>query len=139
MKPAMIQKGIKGKSAYIKGILTGIITGSLTIVLLLLIVSFVITSLGNIPTEQINIVVLCIEAMGVFAGSYFALRIIKSGGMLWGAVNGCIIFLIIMIAGLMSSTDTISTNTLFKLIISVICGILGGIIAVNKKKKVRYK
>lgn len=139
MKPVISNKGLKSNSTYIKGILFGIISASVTIIILLLISAFALTQAGNIPAKQLNIIMLCIDGVGIFFGSYLSLRVIKAKGLMWGCINGLIIFFVIFIAGLMSSTDTIGINTLLKLIISVVCGGLGGIIGVNKRNKVKIK
>ena len=139
MKPVIRNNGLKNNSTYIKGVLFGIISASVTIIILLLMSAFALTQAGNIPAKQLNIIMLCTDGVGIFFGSYLSLRVIKAKGLMWGCINGLIIFFVIFIAGLMSSTDTIGINTLLKLIISVVCGGLGGIIGVNKRNKVKFK
>lgn len=139
MKSVVSNNILKNKTTYIKGLIFGAIISCLTITVLLIILSFVLTQTGNVPTDILNIIIFILDGIGVFCGSYIALRIIKSGGLVWGVISGFVLFLIIFIAGLVSSTETLSVNTFFKLLISVICGALGGVIGVNKKKKVKYE
>lgn len=135
MKSVIYNSNLKKNSIYIKGILFGSIICITVIIVLLTISAFAITQLGNISTDVINIVIFAINAIGVFCGSFIALRIIKSKGIIFGAIVGGILFALIFIAGLISSTETLSVNTPIKLIISVIFGIAGGILGVNKKEK----
>lgn len=139
MKSVVSDNILKNKSLYIRGLLLGAIISCLVITVLLIITSFVLTQTGNVPTDILNIIIYVLDGIGVFCGSYIALRIIKAGGLAWGIISGFVLFLIIFIAGLISSTETLSASTFFKLLISVICGALGGIIGVNKKKKVKYE
>ncbi len=135
MKSIIYNNNLKNNSIYIKGILFGVIICMAVIILLLMLGAFVITQLGNVPTDAINIIVTAINGIGVFCGSFVALRIIKSKGLIFGTAVGLVLFILIFIAGLISSTETLSINTLIKLIVSVICGGIGGILGVNKKAK----
>ena len=135
MKSVIYNTNLKKNSIYIKGILFGSIICISVIIVLLMISAFAITQLGNVQTDIINIVVNVINGIGVFCGSFIALRIIKSKGIVFGAIIGGILFVLIFIAGLISSTETLSINIPIKLIVSVIFGIIGGILAVNKKEK----
>lgn len=139
MKSVISNNVISNKTSVVKGILLGTVVGVLGIVVLLLITGIVLTQSGNIPTDFLNIVMLCIGAIGVFISSYIALRIIRSGGLLWGCANGLFMFIIIFTAGLISSTDTLSSFTFLKLAVFVLCGGLGGIISVNKRNKLKIK
>ena len=135
MKSIIYNSKFKNNSLYIKGILVGAIICITVIIMLLMLCAFFITQLGSIPTDAINIVVSAINGIGVFCGSFIALRIIKFKGIIFGAILGLIFFVLIFIAGLISSTETISLNTLIKLIVCVICGGIGGILGVNRKEK----
>lgn len=139
MKSVVSSNILKNRSLYIKGLLIGAIISCLVITVLLIVTSFVLAQTGNVPTDILNVIIFVLDGIGVFCGSYIALRIIKAGGLAWGIISGFIFFLIILIAGFISSTETLSSNTFFKLLISVICGALGGVFGVNKKKKVRYE
>lgn len=135
MKSVIYNNNLKQNSIYIKGILFGSIICITVIIVLLMISAFAITQIGNVPTDVINIVVNTINGIGVFCGSFIALRIIKSKGIIFGVTIGGILFALILIAGLISSTETLSINTPIKLVVSVICGGIGGVLGVNRKEK----
>lgn len=131
MKSVIYKSNLKNNYIYIKGILLGIIACTGVIMLLLTISAFVLAQTGNIPLDIVNIIVAVIEGLGVFCGSFIALKVIKTKGIIWGAVLGLILFTIIFIAGLISSSATIGIFTLIKLIVAIICGAIGGITSVN--------
>lgn len=138
MKAVVTNVGNNSKAIYIRGLLTGAVTGCLTIVLLLILSSFILTQTGNLPTDYLSWILLVLDGIGALAGAYIAVRIIKAGGLIWGGATGAIIFLMILIAGLMSSTDTLGIYTVIKLAVLVLAGAVGGILAVNKKDRVKY-
>ncbi len=131
MKSVIYKSNLKNNYVYIKGMLLGIISCTGVIMLLLAICAFVLAQTGNIPLDIVNIIVAVIEGLGVFCGSFIALKIIKTKGIIWGTVLGLILFTIIFIAGLISSSATIGIFTLIKLIVAIICGAIGGITSVN--------
>lgn len=57
--------------------------------------------------------------------------------MIVGAISGGVLFLVLTIAGLITSPSTITLNTLYKLIALVAFSALGGIIGVNKGNKIK--
>ena len=135
----IIVKGIsKNKIPYLKGFIYGTIVSCITIALLMILFALAITVTGKIPTDFLGIAVCILEALGVFAGSFTALKIIKSGGLLNGIILGFIIFLIIFASGMIASTDTLSQNTLIKLVCSLVAGAVGGLAGVNTGKKIHY-
>lgn len=138
MKAVVTNIGNNSKALYIRGLLIGAVAGCLTIVLLLILSSFILTQIGNLPTDYLSWILLALDGIGALAGAYIAVRIIKAGGLIWGSAAGAVIFLMILIAGLISSTDTLSFYTVLKLIVLVLAGAAGGILAVNKKERVKY-
>lgn len=108
-------------------------------VLLLLIFSCVLLISGTLPHDYLiwmDIAACCATA---YISSYIALIIIKSGGLLWGTITGAILFFIQFFAGLLGTDENITYITLIKLISFLFLGAIGGIMAVNKKDKIRIK
>ena len=63
----------------------------------------------------------------------------KKSGIVIGGIVGLILFIIIILSGLSSNFFSISIFTLYKFIILLGLSVLGGIVGVNKKDKIRIK
>lgn len=123
----------------IRGVIFGVLGGSLVTILLTLICSFILLMSGKLPYELLDYITLAFAGLGAFAGGYIASRIIKSAGLVWGAITGLIMFIIVFIAGFSNQNGGITMLTLYKLLIILLCSSLGGIIGVNKKDKLKIK
>ena len=88
----------------------------------------------------LGVAVMAGVSFSAFAGSYTAVRIYKEKGLIVGIITSLLIFIIIFITGLLNCTDNVSVMSLTKLIAVLCAGALGGIVSVNKKKRIRrYK
>lgn len=118
-------------------LIIGILCGIAVTAILTVICSFVIMISGKYPADAISFISLAFLGIGGLAGGYIAARLNKNSGLIVGGLTGFIIFLIILIAGLSSSFGTVTLFTLYKLIVLVIFSMLGGILGVNKQKKIK--
>ena len=75
-------------------------------------------------------------ATGGLASGFIASKILKSGGLLNGAVTGGILFLIVLIISLFADRGGLSLNTLFNFLIIMLSALLGGIWGISRKKKI---
>ena len=123
----------------IKAILFGAVTGIFAVTILFLIAGFGISKLDTYPASIIDYVILAIIFIGGLIAGFVTGRIYKSSGILYGAMTGIVLFLIILFAGISSIADGMSLFTLYKLALLVISSALGGIWGVNKKDKIHIK
>lgn len=121
----------------IKSVLFGIIITAASAALLMIIVSLILFKSGNYPKDYLIYISVLILAVSGFLGGYISGRIGKQSGMIIGAISGGVLFLVLTIAGLITSPSTITLNTLYKLIALVAFSALGGIIGVNKGNKIK--
>lgn len=116
-------------SIIIKGSIIAII---LTIILLTIYAA--ILSSTNMSEDSMKIVIMVIVGMSILIGSSFANIKIKRRGIINGAIIG---FVYIMIIYLLSSIITgmfyLNINSVIMICISIITGMIGGIIGVNVK------
>ncbi len=77
-------------------------------------------------------------AFGVFLTSFCVAKKTKEKGFLIGFVLAVGAFVIITLATLFIGNSAFTLNTLFRLIIYLLSGCCGGIIAVNKANKKKY-
>ncbi|MBQ4105325.1 MAG: TIGR04086 family membrane protein [Clostridia bacterium] len=128
-----------GTALYIRALLLGTLSGVATIALLLCIATGVLMISGTLPQKYLVWIAIALCGVATLISGYITSRIIKSNGMLTGAISGIIMFLILLFAGFAGSEETLTYITLIKLFAFVICGALGGIKGVNKKEKIRIK
>lgn len=127
------------KKLLVKAVLFGTVCGLMVSIILLCICTSVILSIGLLPTDITNYIMLAILSAGAFFGGFICARITKSAGLVVGMVTGFTIFLLVTIIGIIKSTDAVSAVTLIRFVLTVIIGGSGGIIGVNKKEKLKIK
>ncbi len=110
--------------------------GILIILVCLLIFSFVMTKI-DIPEQLVSVMTTIALCFGSYWGGYVASKNRGKNGILIGSLTGLIIFVVIFIAGVILVKSSITLGFITKLIITVICAAIGGIIGVNSKIK-RY-
>lgn len=117
----------------ILNILKGVVIAiSLTLVFLLIFA--IILTYTNVKEDTISPVIIVITALSIIIGSSIANMKISKNGIFNGAIIAIIYMLIIyLISSLVSNQFEITGASLIMILTSVICGILGGIIGVNKK------
>lgn len=116
----------------------GTLAGVLTVLALMLVYSFITVKVQSVNTAlfiPVNIIALCI---GAFAGGFLCAKVRKQNGMMYGALCGAeifiVIFLIMVISGI-QPTAQMFLRLAAMLPVSAIAGILG----VNSKKKKRKR
>lgn len=125
--------------SLIRSIGFGVIIGSFIIALLLFLCTLLFVISGKYPETIIEYIALVFLAIGGFIGGNVAGRIYKKSGIVIGGIVGLILFIIIILSGLSSNFFSISIFTLYKFIILLGVSVLGGIVGVNKKDKIRIK
>ena len=138
----MIKYNANNKKLFDKKILRSIIIGMLcgiaVITIATILLSFVLVISGAYPSKIIDFITLSFLALGGLTGGYISVRLNKASGLAVGAATGIIIFLIILIVGLIQSTGSVTIYTLFKLLILTLFSALGGVLGVNKQKKIKF-
>ncbi|MBQ6809129.1 MAG: TIGR04086 family membrane protein [Clostridia bacterium] len=111
------------------GAAAGIITAALTA----LILSFVMT-LNFIPDWMTSIAALVTQLFAAFACGFVSVRLIGSGGLLYGAISGLVLFAAQTIFSLIFSSPCLLLNFIIALLIDTAVSAIGGVIAVNTGK-----
>ena len=105
---------------------------SYILILIFTILSAVIFTYTNINDKYINIFVYGILAISVFIPSILLNRKIKSKGIITGGIFGILVYATMyIISAIFLTGGTVSMTMLVPLLISVIAGVLGGMIGVN--------
>lgn len=126
-------------SAFIKALILGVFSSVAMITILMCVVSAILLFSSLLPYEYLQYIMLAVDTLGVLFGGYIAARVNKSQGLVLGLVNGAIILVALLIIGFCLSSDTLTLNTLLKVVVIMIFSALGGIKGVNVKEKIRIK
>lgn len=129
----------KKMNKCVKAVITGVLSGVVVITSQLIIGAAILTQMKTIPDTAMGTIAMVFAALGALAGGYITVRISKCNGMLYGLLTGFIIFALIVIMGLCGGTESISIATVIKGVAMLLSGAIGGITAVNKKQRVKYK
>ncbi len=128
------------KLKILRSVLIGTLVGILLCSLLIVLLSYVLVKMGQIPTNAVFIILQVISAVSAFAGSYTAVRLYKAMGLLLGLATAFSMFLVVFTVGLSISVEPVSMLTVTKMVAMLCAGAIGGIVSVNKRKKVgKYK
>lgn len=76
-------------------------------------------------------------AAGTILAGYCCARILRERGLLWGLGCGTVIFLLAFFCELMLLGRPVGILALYKFIIYAASGMIGGVLGVNKKRRVR--
>ena len=123
-----------------KSVALGVVIGMLFCSLMMLLLALVLVKSGQLPLNAVYIVLQVIGALSAFLGSYVAVRIYKSMGLLLGVITAFAMFLIVFAVGLSTCVESVSAMTITKLVAMLCAGAVGGILSVNKRKNInKYK
>ena len=116
--------------------LTSILKGvaiSLVTTFILLVIFAAILTFTNIQENAIVPVVIVITGVSLLIGSTIGNRKIRKNGLINGALVGLIYILILyLISSFLNGNFLLNMKSIIMIIVSIIFGILGGVIAVNK-------
>ena len=116
-----------------KYIIKGVIISIISTLIFLFIFSILLTY-TNISENLINPFIIIITAISILIGSSIGNLNMKRNGLLNGAIIGGIYLIsIYLISGIMSQNFILTTQSIIVIVLGMICGMLGGIIGVNKK------
>lgn len=127
------------KGRIVKAVAIGVLCSVVLAVLLTCLFSMMLNMMSGIPYDIIDYVMVAIEGFSVLIGAYIACVIAKSKGLIIGALCGAISLLIVFAVGMSMAKNNIGLLTVIRSAVMLLCGIIGGIMGVNRKDKVRIK
>lgn len=117
----------------IVNIFKGVVISLISTVLLLIIFSVILTY-TNIQENVINPVIMIITAISILIGSSIGNTKIKKNGLInGGAIGALYIIIIYLVSSLLNWRFSLEIQSIIMIAVSVMFGILGGIIGVNRK------
>ena len=124
----------------IKYIITKLLLGSalgIAVFFMLLSVASLFVLKNSVDSKIFPIISLFIAAISSFFSSFVAVRPIRKNGILMGICASLPLIITICIAVFFESGGNIGVITVVMTVSMIICAAIGGIIAVNKKKRSR--
>lgn len=117
----------------LKGVIKGVVISYIFTIVMCLIYAIVLTY-TNVQENTIPPVIIVITAISIFIGSTIGNYKIQKNGLLNGALVGLIyIVTIYLISSILNGYFTLNIASIIMIVLSILFGILGGIIAVNRK------
>ena len=114
-------------------ILKGTVISIISTIIFLFIFSIILTY-TNINEGFINPVIIITTAISIFIGSSIANLNMKKNGLINGAlIGGMYLISIYILASIINKNFTLTTQSIIIIISGMICGMIGGIVGVNKK------
>ena len=130
-KTIKVDSETKAQNNLIKVIKGSII--SILISLVMLLIFAIILTYTNIPETIIPTTIIIISAISILIGSVMSSMNIKKNGIInGGAVGAIYIFTIYMLSSIFIAGFNFNIKSLIMLAVSIIAGMIGGIIGVNK-------
>ena len=116
---------------WVQTITIGIGCGVLIAAIVLLVAAVLMTWV-DLPQSAVSPISVAALGLGSLAAGFIAARRTGKNGLLLGAACGLGIFLVTLIAGLLSLGSVQIGFALFKLAVSVLCGAIGGVLGVGR-------
>ncbi|MGN0602132.1 MAG: TIGR04086 family membrane protein [Oscillospiraceae bacterium] len=126
-------RAFKGRLPVIADTVLSSLLGFVVIFLCVLFFAFIVTKI-DATDKVINVLSGIALCVGAYAGGYISAKKRRKNGLLMGILCGLFMFLIILVAGSFFVKTTSGFSPSIKLILTLVCGAIGGIVGVNSKR-----
>lgn len=132
----MKQPDMNGAKRYLRPITWGVASGAAACIVLLLICAAII-GMRDVPKQAISIAAILSFVLGGFVAGYVSAALSREKGMLLGLCCGICLFAVLFAAGAAVDGLGFGMAALTKLLCVLIAAAIGGILGVNKRKKMK--
>lgn len=119
---------------WLRPMLVGLAVGLIGCVGSLMLAALLVQTV-DVPRAAILPLAIAAAAIGAFLAGLTAAAVSGQRGLLFGAVCGLLLWLLILLAGVARYTGVSGGNTLIKLAALVLAGGVGGVLGVNMRKR----
>ena len=113
-------------------VIKGVVISVISTLLMILVLSILLTY-TDLSEMFISPAIIVITAISIFIGSTIGKNKIKKNGMFTGALIGGIYLLIIYISSIFLNKEfTLTIQSVIMIILGILCGMVGGILKVNR-------
>lgn len=106
---------------------------------LILCVFALLMSVRDLPHSAVSPISILAVAAGTILSGWCCARILREKGLLWGLCCGTIFFLLAFFCELMLLGQPVGILALYKFIIYAASGMIGGVLGVNHKRKIKAR
>lgn len=121
----------------VRAVVIGAVCGAVLCALLLCLCAFAFVSSRLFPQGVIFPLTLIISALGSLLSGIVTAKLQRKRGLLFGALAGLLLFLLFLLAGLLSFQEVLGAAAGTRVLVMVLCGAIGGLLVVNRKTKVK--
>ncbi len=121
----------------LKYLAVGCAAGLLLCAALLAICAFLFVLLKTIPSQAVGAVSIGISALSAMFAGFLSARLCHSKGLILGLSSGLVLFACILISAFSTGGNVFTVATAMRFLLMMAGGALGGVFAVNKRKKVK--
>lgn len=122
---------------YLKYLAIGCIAGLFLCAALLALCALALVLTKSMPTQAISGISIGISALSAMFAGFLSARLCHSKGLIMGACSGAVLFACVLISACTSGGNILTVSTALRFALMLIGGIFGGVLAVNKRKKVK--
>lgn len=121
---------------YVRAVASAVFFGIIVTALIMMVIAIGL-SVADIPQKVIAPAAIIASALGAFSSGYICSRINGERGFVLGLVCGLVIFALLFITGIAFVPSGGQSMAFIKLFAILVGAALGGIIGVNKRKKIK--
>ena len=123
-----------GWMAYIKPLGIGVAVGLLLTALCMVLFAAILAAY-DVSDFLVTVFSLTALVLGAIAAGFTASKLYGKNGLLIGMVVGVVLFALILLVSLAINPQSVTIQTLIKLVVTVLCAGLGGILGDKKKRR----
>jgi putative membrane protein (TIGR04086 family) len=124
----------QGAIRAVKPVAVSVLVGAAVSALLLLGMAYILSS-RTVPQFAVDPMASVSLAGGGLASGLCCARIMRRKGLLYGAVCGALLTVIVLIVGLILDDGGFGVPTLFKALVLLLPAMLGGVLGVNARRR----
>ena len=124
---------------HIRAVCWGSAAGAAVIMLLILLFTAVFAKMRQVPQGAAVPITIAAASLGALVGGYVSGRISQQKGILYGFSSGLLLFALLFLCGVIIVREPLAPAMFIKLGLMLLFGIIGGILGVNRKSKVRVR
>lgn len=105
---------------------------------LLAVSALVVSKTGALPRGSLLLLTTILTALASFAGGLFLSLLFKEKGLLLGLLCGAVLSLGIALVSVLAYGNDFTAASVAKLLAILTAGAIGGILGVNRRKKIKF-
>ena len=118
----------------IRPLVWGSVIGMAVCAVLLMVAAAIMTT-GALSKTAVTVVAMAVVTIAAVVGGWLSARLSGERGLLYGAANGLLCFLVVTLCSVLFSRELRAPMLLLRAMLTVFGGAFGGVLGVNMKKR----